>query len=88
MYGITTIHGIASFLLLNNLLLTRTQKINFNYLAFFIYKFFVLALSDVNNKTNIVPNKPENTIVSCITSTNSLGIELNILNKLNLLFEK
>ena len=64
-----------------------TRKIKFNYLAFFIYRLLVLALSAVNNKTNIVPNKPENTIVSCITSINSLGNELNILNKLNLLFE-
>ena len=48
----------------------------------------VLALFAVNNKTNIVPNKNENIIVNCITSINSLGIELNILNKLNLIVEK
>ena len=39
-------------------------------------------------KINLVPNKNENTIVSCIASINSLGIELNILKKLILLAEK
>ena len=80
MYGITTICGIAKILLAGNLIklaIKNNSKINLNYLAFFIYKFFVLALSAVNNKTNIIPNKPENTIVNCITSINSLGIELN-----------
>ena len=52
-----------------------------------MYKFFVLALSAVNNKNNIVPNNPENIIVSWTTSINSIGTELNIKNKIDLLFK-
>ena len=43
------------------------------YLAFFKYKFFVFAWSDVKNKINIVPIKNENIIVMPTSSIISLG---------------
>ena len=51
-----------------------------SYLAFLTYKFFVFALSAVNNKNKIVPNKPENIIISWISSNNWLGIVFDIQN--------
>ena len=43
------------------------------YLAFFKYRFFVFAWSDVNNKINIVPTRNEKIIVKPKTSIISLG---------------
>ena len=43
------------------------------YLAFFKYRFFVFAWSDVNNKINIVPTRNVKIIVKPTTSTISLG---------------
>ena len=45
----------------------------FSYLAFFKYRFFLLARSNVNNITNIVPTKNENIVVTSKTVTISLG---------------
>ena len=49
------------------------KKLFKTYLAFFKYRFFVFAWSDVNNKINIVPTKNEKIIVKPTTSIISLG---------------
>ena len=43
------------------------------------------GLSVENNKNKIIPNKHEKVIVNSITSTNSTGKKLNMLNKLTLI---
>ena len=53
--------------------LPSKENLNSIYLAFFKYRFFVFASSDVNNKINIVPIKNEKIIVKPTTSTISLG---------------
>tara|TARA_B100000886_G_scaffold159083_1_gene108484 strand:+ start:300 stop:494 length:195 start_codon:yes stop_codon:yes gene_type:complete len=58
------------------------EKLFVFYLAFFKYRFFVLASSDVNNKINMVPTKNEKISVKPTTSTISLGRYFrNIMNR-------